>query len=108
MNKAEVAKKVLERIETQGTTRYTYIEEVDGKTCFCAVGHLMDECKVDMNIFKQSDYLNGTTVNRIIDDYLDPIVQVGFTFDELSLMQHYNDSREPEKLRQLLEQLAEG
>lgn len=78
---------------------HEYVENRFGRKCYCAVGHLMKECGVDMETLEDDSHLN---TRAIFFDGLYPMVQVmekqGFTLEELETLQEFNDKRDFESL----------
>lgn len=108
MKKKEALQVLKNRIKTDGVIKYSYIKKDDeGKACYCAVGHLMDICGVDMEIFQDDAELNGESIERAYrqDDIFQPVKELGFTIDELHIMQSYNDGQDVDRLTQYIEAL---
>lgn len=119
MNKIEVLETVKKRVEEQGVSQYRYVDasESSNTECFCAVGHVMAVCGVNLDLFKENSFLNRYGIDRmfrsdapemtdleqpILDDYiLDPLKEAGFTFMELASIQELNDSLDEDEHRKV-------
>jgi hypothetical protein len=89
-NKLEVLETVRNTIEASGTIRYQYTNG----NCMCAVGYIMNECGVNMDLlFTGDEALNSKSIDRILEeDIMGPLEDVGFNEEELARLQRINDS----------------
>lgn len=97
MNKIEVLENTIKQVEASDTLlRYYYTNEQ--KDCFCAVGHIMERCGVDMDqllIYREEEQerLNGKDITALFnfEDVMAPLIEAGFDYKELDRLQGIND-----------------
>ena len=86
--------------------RSRYVEQIDGKTCYCAVGHLMKECGIDLTPIAEQPELNEMEI--IFDEFKEiraTLEQYGFTYYELKEIQFYNDVSDYEGMLRFIDKL---
>lgn len=59
MNKIEALNKLRTEIKSNGTIKYHYVEN----GCFCAIGHLMKVCGIDVPTFFNETWEDKNTIN---------------------------------------------
>lgn len=95
MDKQHILDTLKARIREQGVIENRYYIQREGKSCFCAIGHLMDICGVDMEGIRiQANSEPLVNIDQRFPHYMEPLYKAGFTLDELSKLQDVNDDWE--------------
>jgi len=92
-NKKRVLEKLKKKVQKHGVITAEYVGNMGGKTCYCAVGHLMTLCGVDMEEVKMmynSDVI-GVFENSNRRKLIQPMLDEGFTMSDLRRLQIIND-----------------
>lgn len=92
--KLRTLQKLRKKVQKYGVIDCEYIRERDGKDCYCAVGHLMNVCGVDMDTIKSC--YNGDNIGSFdvsnAEKLIQPILDEGFHMLDLQRLQGVNDS----------------
>ena len=85
-----------------------YVEEYNGRVCYCAVGHLLKDCGIDLTDLKEDYFINSRRIDsNDLTQYAKPLLDVGFELDELRKIQSLNDGAYTEDLEQYIGSLLE-
>lgn len=90
--RTEVYQEFKQRIEEQGFREHEYVQYIDGKDCYCAVGHVMAICGVDIDTITDDGADNTMAIGTFPAEDLMPLLEYGLTVDELSALQAINDN----------------
>jgi hypothetical protein len=104
MNKLDILKQAKENIQRDGVIDYQYVGVVEGKECFCAVGHLMNVCGMDLTLYREDKFYNGEPVYLIQDDFI-PLIDKGFSISELEILQKTNDAGTQDEVLLVLDKM---
>lgn len=107
-NKKRVLEKLKKKVQKYGVISCEYVGNLNGKTCYCAVGHLMNLCEVDMEEVRMM--YNGDNVGSFENSngmkLIAPVLNEGFTIRELHILQMINDDvRDSERKKEVLEHI---
>ena len=101
MTEREIALRKLQSalINDEVLAIHEYIENRFGKTCYCAVGHLMKECGIDLAPLLEDEHLNTRAIfHDGLSDMVEKMQEKGFILEELETLQHFNDKQDFDSL----------
>lgn len=91
MNKVEILGKVKAQVEEKGTIRHEYIND---EGCMCAVGYVLAECGVSLDVLRDDYLMNGTpivTVAHAEPTIMNALEEHGIRLDDVRRLQSAND-----------------
>lgn len=93
-------------LEEKPLVNCLYVEEVNGETCYCAVGHIMNSCGIDLTEMYKDIELNGSGVySEQVTPFVQKLQGYGFTLAELTKLQNDNDGQDYEAIAKYIDNL---